>query len=126
MALRGRCGGPISPDLPGVPLDGPALIHLGPEFNAIRGRPFIRDTDVFREPLATGEDKPAGRWLSCPTAEMRSVAEIVAVYRHHKLGLGLGVDQPSAALLDGLAVLAETEIELHNAGAVEDVRNYGG
>lgn len=109
----------MSPDLPGVMWTAPRLPNLGPEFEPLRGRPFVRDSAVFREPFTHIHTEDAGRWFSCPTAEVRRVSPVMQAYRLFRAGLGHGVERPSAALTEGLAVLVNIDIELDNAALRE-------
>lgn len=129
--MRGNCGGPISPDLDGVAhasIGAPArkrldLPHLGDEFADLRTLPFIRDSEVFRDPFSVSPEDEAGRWRVCPTSEIRRVAPLVEAYRLFRLAGTMGAN-PSAALVEAVAILAGADLEM-DAAYLEEVRRRG-
>lgn len=118
MEARGNCGGPILDTLPGVARCGPALPHLGPEFDPVRGAPYIRDSDVIRV-LSTTDTTDAGRWRVCPVSEMRAAHDLVTVYRRWREGLPLGVATPSASLVEAMLTIRQAEYETDAARYAE-------
>jgi hypothetical protein len=118
MVQRGRCGEPIGPACSDAQREGPDLPHLGPEFNAIRGGWYVRDSLVFSAPFAEDDETEAGRWRVCPTSAMRAVLPLVSLYRRHKLGIEpitQAVRVPSAALVEAIEVMTVADIEADNA-----------
>lgn len=113
MAERGNCGGPVI-DHRGAAWTGPPLPHLGREFDAVRGQPYIRDSDVVRV-LCADDASEAGRWFVCPVSETRAAHEIIGIYRRWREGLPLGVGAPSASLTEALLTLRDAEAETEAA-----------
>lgn len=99
------------------------LRHLGDEFAGLRTLPFLRDSEVFRDPFCVSPAEEAYRWRVCPTSEIRRVAPIVEAYRLHRLTGSLGTN-PSAALVEAVAILAEADLEMDLA-FLEEVRLHG-
>lgn len=99
------------------------LDHLGAEFAYLRTAPFLRDSEVFRDPFSVSPEEEAGRWRVCPTSEIRRVAPLVEAYRLHRLTGSMGAN-PSAALVEAVAILAGVDLEMDSA-YLEEVRRRG-
>lgn len=118
MEARGRCGGPLTMAAPQVRLDGPKLANLGPEFEPLRGRPYLPDSAVLSAPFTRDAATELGRWRVCPLAEVAQIRQLLAIHGRVRLGVSRLTDEvpvPSAALVEAMEVLTVVDVELENA-----------